>query len=177
MNRLIDQLLMLARGDAGVEAINHQRLDLSNLVLATIHAMQPLADESEIRLAVELTQRADMTIHATGDETQLKRVLVNLIENAIRHTEPGGEIRVSVERTGSGIECRVRDTGCGIPEAHLPHIFDRFYRVDKTRSRQSGGSGLGLAICRQIVEAHGGTISAESQMDVGTTFVIVLPAD
>ena len=110
-----------------------------------------------------------------GDETQLRRVLTNLIENAIRHTEPDGEIVVSVDRKDSMIEWMVRDTGCGIAEEHLPHVFDRFYHADKTRSCNSGGSGLGLAICQQIVTDHAGTIAVKLTLESGTSFVILLP--
>ena len=111
-----------------------------------------------------------------GDEMQLKRVLINLVENAIRYTESGGAVTVSAERIESLIEWRVRDTGCGISHEHLNFVFDRFYRADKTRSRNSGGSGLGLAICMQIVQAHGGRITVESELGVGSSFVVLLPA-
>lgn len=177
MNRLIDQLLMLARGDAGAEAIDYQQIDLSELIVETIGVMQPLAEEKRLKLSVKSSPvQGNLGMRVTGDETQLKRVLTNLIENAIRHTEPDGEITVLVERHDSLIEWQISDTGCGISEEHLPHVFERFYRADKARSRQEGGSGLGLAICRLIVEAHHGVISVESGLGEGTTFLIQLPS-
>jgi len=176
MNRLIDQLLTLARGDAGEEAINCQQIDLANLITETVNVMHPLAEEKGLKLAAIPSIREGPGIRVPGDETQLRRVLTNLVENAIRHTGIGGAITVSAERTESMIELRVRDTGCGISEDHLPHIFERFYRADTTRSRHSGGSGLGLAICMQIVQAHGGRITVESELGVGSSFVVLLPA-
>lgn len=175
MNRLIDQLLTLARGDAGEEAIDYRQIDLTNLITETVNVMQPLAEEEKLKLVALPLERGDLGIRVTGDETQLRRVLTNLVENAICHTEPGGEITVSAEQQESTIEWRVKDTGCGISEDHLPHIFERFYRADTTRSRRSGGSGLGLAISRQIIEAHHGTIVVESELNGGTTFTIQLP--
>jgi signal transduction histidine kinase len=177
MNLLIDQLLTLARGDAGAEAIDYQQIDLSKLIVETIGVMQPLAEEKRLKLSVKSSPvQGNLGMLVTGDETQLKRVLTNLIENAIRHTESDGEISVLVERHDSLIEWRISDTGCGISEEHLPHVFERFYRADKARSRQNGGSGLGLAICRLIVEAHHGVISVESELGEGTTFLIQLPS-
>jgi heavy metal sensor kinase len=177
MNRLIDQLLTLARGDARAEEIEYQQLDLSKLIIETVGVMQPLAEEKRLKLSVTFPAQEGLAMRVIGDETQLKRVLTNLIENAIRHTEPDGEITVSAARSGSTIEWTIIDTGCGISEEHLPHVFERFYRADKARSRQEGGSGLGLAICRLIVEAHHGSISVESELNVGTTFLIQLPSE
>lgn len=176
MNRLIDQLLTLARGDAGAEAIDYQQIDSSKLILETIGVMQPLAEEKRLKLSAKSSRRSDLEMRVTGDETQLKRVLTNLIENAIRHTDLDGEITVWAERNDSMVEWRISDTGCGISEDHLPHVFERFYRADKARSRQNGGSGLGLAICRLIIEAHHGAISVESELGVGSTFLIQLPS-
>ncbi|MFC2095101.1 ATP-binding protein [Candidatus Bipolaricaulota bacterium] len=172
MNRLIDQLLTLARGDAGEEAVTYQRFNLPTLISETVGTMLPLAEEKNVQLEADPSSGK---IVVNGDETQLKRVLTNLIENAIRHTEAQDRITVCASQQGPIITCTVQDTGCGISAEHLPHIFERFYRADKARSRARGGSGLGLAICRQIVEAHGGSIVAESKIDVGTTFTIQLP--
>lgn len=176
MNRLIDQLLTLARGDAGEEAVKYQRVDLPSLIAETVGTMLPLAEEENVLLEAMPIEPSSWKMIVNGDETQLKRVLTNLIENAIRHTEAQDRITVCVSQQGPIITCAVQDTGCGISAEHLPHIFERFYRADKARSRARGGSGLGLAICRQIAEAHGGSIAAESEIDVGTTFIIQLPA-
>ena len=110
-----------------------------------------------------------------GDSLKLQQVFYNVIDNAIKYTPRGGEVRVELARAGKRAVVRVEDTGIGIPAADLPHIFDRFYRVDKARSRETGGTGLGLSIVRQIVLLHDGDIRAESEENKGTTFVIVLP--
>lgn len=174
MNRLIDQLLTSARGDVGQETLDLRRMDLERLIKETVQTMRPMTEERNLHLSASFPKKAnhDLTVH--GDEMQLRRVLTNLIENAIRHTEADGKITVSCEERDSMIELIVKDTGCGISEEHLPHVFERFYRADPSRNRQSGGSGLGLAICSQIIEAHHGVISVESELTVGTTFRIQL---
>ena len=111
-----------------------------------------------------------------GDPDWLRQLLLNLVENAIHHTAPDGTIRLVTGSASEGIRLEVRDNGCGIAPEHLPHLFDRFYRVDKARSRARGGAGLGLSIVRWIVERHGGTIELVSQTGVGTTVVVMLPA-
>ena len=110
-----------------------------------------------------------------GDSLKLQQVFYNVIDNAIKYTPRGGEVRVELARAGKRAVVRVEDTGIGIPADDLPHIFDRFYRVDKARSRETGGTGLGLSIVRQIVLLHDGDIRAESEENKGTTFVIELP--
>ena len=110
-----------------------------------------------------------------GDSLKLQQVFYNVIDNAIKYTPRGGEVRVELARAGKRAVVRVEDTGIGIPAADLPHIFDRFYRVDKARSRETGGTGLGLSIVRQIVLLHDGDIRAESEENKGTTFIIDLP--
>lgn len=111
-----------------------------------------------------------------GDVGRLEQVLNNLVANAVRHTPPGGRIMLRAEQAADGVRIAVQDTGEGIPLDDLPHIFDRFWRGDRSRSRADGAStGLGLAIVRQLVEAHGGHIEAQSQLGEGTTFVIQLP--
>ena len=145
---------------------------MPRLALRSLRVQEPTVQV--IWLADLLLMSASMFCDQ-GDETQLRRVLTNLIENAIRHTEPDSEIVVSVDRKDSMIEWMVRDTGCGIAEEHLLHVFDHFYRADKTRSCNSGGSGLGLAICQQIVTNHAGTIAVKSTLESGTSFVILLP--
>ena len=110
-----------------------------------------------------------------GDSLKLQQVFYNVIDNAIKYTPRGGEVRVELARAGKRAVVRVEDTGIGIPADDLPHIFDRFYRVDKARSRETGGTGLGLSIVRQIVLLHDGDIRAESEENKGTTFIIELP--
>jgi signal transduction histidine kinase len=111
-----------------------------------------------------------------GDSERLMQVVCNLLTNAIHYNTDGGSVSIGVSHDAAAAILTVSDTGCGIPEADRPHIFERFYRVDKARSRETGGYGLGLAICRSIVETHGGTIAFVSEAGRGTTFTVRLPA-
>ena len=105
----------------------------------------------------------------------MRQVLQNLINNALQHTPANGQITVSIQPASSGVEIRIQDSGTGIDPEHLPHVFDRFYRADPARDRQSGGAGLGLAIARAIIEAHGGKIKAASAgKDRGSTFIVTI---
>ena len=114
-------------------------------------------------------------LEVNGDTLKLQQVLYNIIDNAIKYTPRGGEVHCALNRSGKNAVIRVSDTGVGIPAEDLPHIFDRFYRVDKARSRETGGTGLGLSIVKQFVNLHGGTIDAKSTFGKGTTFIIELP--
>jgi signal transduction histidine kinase len=105
----------------------------------------------------------------------LKQVMINLVDNAIKYNRPGGSVKLSVRVDANNIVIQVSDTGTGIPQEDLAHIFDRFFRVEKSRSRDRGGSGLGLAIVKKIVEDHGGTVSVQSKMGEGSTFSVILP--
>jgi signal transduction histidine kinase len=111
-----------------------------------------------------------------ADPAKLQQVIYNLIDNAIKYTPNGGKIRVSLEQVGRDAVLKIADNGMGIPKADQPHVFDRFYRVDKARARDTGGTGLGLSIVQQIVRLHGGSITVQSEPDKGTTFIIELPA-
>ncbi|WP_440900208.1 sensor histidine kinase, partial [Actinosynnema sp.] len=117
---------------------------------------------------------ADLTVEA--DPVRLRQVLDNLVANALRHVPPGGRVEVTAEHEGDDVVIKVADTGTGITPEDLPHVFDRFWRAEKSRSRRTGGSGLGLAIVRKLVEAHGGTVSATSEPGKGSTFTVRLPA-
>jgi signal transduction histidine kinase len=132
--------------------------------------LKPLAKEQGIAIGAKCEP-----LTVTGDRTALAQVVGNLLENAIRYNKPEGEVRVRVKEKDGAAEIKVTDTGIGIPAADLPRVFDRFYRVDKARTRASGGSGLGLAIVQTFVEAHGGTVAVESTPDVGTTVRVRLP--
>ncbi len=171
LKKLIDQLLALARGDANEQTLPLGTVDLAEMARETVAAMTPLAEEAGVRLVT----RAPDAVTAIGRLADLRRLLTNLVDNAIRHTQAGGSVEVSVHSQVSDAELAVTDTGIGIPPDDLPHIFDRFYRVDRARSRASGGRGLGLAICKQIVEAHGGKIEVESTPNKGTRFSVRLP--
>ena len=175
MNHLLGQLLTLARGDAGEERSDWEKIPLASLAKEAVHALRPLAEEKGIRLDVNGEVPSLNEVRCMGDAAQLGRVLANLIDNAIRHAEPDDVITVSTTQDASVAVWEVADTGSGIPQEHLPHVFERFYRADKARSRKRGGSGLGLAICKQIVERHGGHIDVESEVGKGTVFRIFIP--
>ena len=132
------------------------------------------AEAGGVDLTLDYPQElADLTL--VGDWGRLDQVFGNLVVNALRYTEEGGEIKVSAKKEDGSVVIIVRDSGEGIPEEDLPYVFDRFWKGDRSRSRASGGSGLGLAIARQFVQAHGGEIEAESQVGEGTTFLVKLP--
>lgn len=133
--------------------------------------VRPLADAKGI--SVKLQGPGRLTL--MGDQDQLIRLFLNLLDNAVKYTPQGGEVSVTIARDGTNAAIAVKDTGPGIGPEHIPHIFERFYRVDKARSRSEGGSGLGLAIAKHIVQLHGGSIKVESELGRGSTFIVELP--
>jgi heavy metal sensor kinase len=171
LTRLTDQLLTLCREDAGLSQRDDQDLDLAEVVRDATETMRPLAEEAGLRLQIE----ASGPINIRGDVTRLRQVVYNLVQNAIKYTPAGGELIVRAHEQHGAAILIVRDTGVGIPAEHLPRVFDRFYRVDKARSRELGGTGLGLSIARSIVAAHGGTIKLESTPGQGTTCTVTVP--
>jgi signal transduction histidine kinase len=174
LTRLTDQLLTLAREDAGSAGLAvRAALDLPALVLGAAETMRALA---EVR-GVTLTAEANGPLSVQGDEVRLRQVLYNLLDNAIKYTSPGGRVEVAVARQQGFAVVRIRDNGIGIPAEHLSRVFDRFYRVDKARSRAEGGTGLGLSIARSIVTAHDGQIELTSKPGEGTTCTVRLPAE
>ena len=170
MRSLIDSLLLLARFDAGHAGLQRQSLDLSDVTNESVELLRPLADERKISLHSEVTP-----LSVLGDRERLGQVVTNLLANAIRYNQEGGRVDVRVDQVNGHAMVSVSDNGIGIPTNELPHIFDRFYRVDKARTRAEGGCGLGLAICQSVVEAHGGQITARSEPDHGTTLEVRLP--
>jgi heavy metal sensor kinase len=171
LTRLTDQLLDLAREDAGAKQPTSQRLDLSALIGRVVETLRPLADAR----GLDLRWEAGEPLWLHGDEGRLRQVCYNLLDNAIKYTPEGGLVEVRLSRRGSDAVVVVRDTGIGIPPEHLPRVFDRFYRVDRARTRAEGGTGLGLSIVRSIVAAHGGTVELSSTPGQGTTCTVTLP--
>ncbi len=171
MQRIVDDLLDLSRIESGGWLPNPAELDVRALFA---EIMAPLTDDAA-RKGVTLDSRiADAAGTAYADPTAARQVLSNLGENALRHTT-SGSVTLFAEHTADGVWLGVRDTGSGIPDEHLPRIFERFYRADPGRSREAGGTGLGLSIVRHLAEAHGGRVRAESTVGVGTTIAALFP--
>lgn len=173
LSRLTDQLLMLSREDARAFAAPQGLVDLTSLAHEEVATMRPLAEGKHQTLILD----ADETIHAFVDGERLRQVLRNLIDNAIKYSGDGCQVQVTVERRGTEAVISIADDGRGIPSEHLPKVFDRFYRVEQSRSRSNGGAGLGLSIAASIVESHGGRIAVTSQVGEGTAFEVRLPLD
>jgi heavy metal sensor kinase len=173
LTRLTEQLLALAREDSGAARPAAQPVDLASLLRGVAEVMRPLAEARGVRLADE----TDGAVLARGEAARLRQVFFNTVDNAIKYTPSGGMVTVRSIRRGREVVVTVADTGEGIPPEHLPRVFDRFYRVDKARSREQGGTGLGLSIAKGIVESHGGRIELESKPGQGTTCTVTLPAD
>ena len=171
MSSLIQQLLTLARADAGKEQWDFTEVDLGKLTTNLSTDIEVLCQEKGLNF--QLGQPQDLVVR--GDEARLRELFMNLLDNAIIYTPSPGTVSVSLRREGQMAVVAIKDTGVGIPAEDTPFIFERFYRVDKSRSRADGGIGLGLAICQHIAEAHGGKIEVESQVGVGSTFSVWLP--
>jgi heavy metal sensor kinase len=169
MTRMVGDLLLLAQADSGRLPLADTRVELGTLVLEVFQQAKVLAKDVEIRLAT-----LD-PVSVRGDPDRLKQLVLNLTTNAIKYTPAGGHVILKVTDEGGYAFIRVQDTGIGIPREDIEHIFERFYRVDKARSRQLGGAGLGLSIARWIVEAHRGKIWVESEVNQGSTFIVQLP--
>ena len=172
MEQLIEDLLELSRAESGRAPVEKEEIRLPVLLdrIASLH--RPAADRSGKSVVAD----GEETVFR-GDPRKLTLALSNLVDNAIKYGKEGGTVRVSGRKEGDAILIEVEDDGPGIPPEHLPRIFERFYRVDKGRSRELGGTGLGLSIAKHIVESHGGTIRAESRLGVGTRFLVRIPAE
>ena len=171
MQRLVDDLLDLSKIESGGWEPQTRTVGVE---AAAREAWQRFTERAADRRVELETATNGATI--SGDPEALQQIFTNLFDNALRHTPPGGRIRVAAERSGNDIVVRVSDTGSGIPAEHLPRIFERFYRVDPGRSRQEGGTGLGLAIVKHLVEAHRGRVEAESELGRGTTILLHFPS-
>jgi two-component system phosphate regulon sensor histidine kinase PhoR len=185
LNLILEDLLQLSKIESGQVQFKAEPLHIGSVIDRTIAMIKPLADKKQHRLTAEVG--ADLPL-INGDQERLVQVLANLLDNAIKYTPEGGHITVSARRITQGtsrqgdgprhgVELVVTDTGIGIPEKDRPRVFERFYRVDKARSRELGGTGLGLAIVKHIVEGHGGQIRVEGQVPNGSRFVVRLPAE
>ena len=172
LGRLVEDLGLIAQADAGVLTLDFDEASLGELANSSVEAFRPAAEGKEISLRLEA--QSDLP-PVRMDQTRIAQALGNLLDNAVRHTPEGGEVSVSVEAVGESVRVSVEDSGEGVPEEELGQIFDRFYRVDPSRSRATGGTGLGLTIARQLVEAHGGSIRAERRPEGGSRFVFELP--
>ena len=181
LNLILEDLLQLSKIESGQVQFKQEPLHLGSVVERTIAMIKPLADKKQHRLSAQIAPNLPLI---TGDEERLVQVLANLLDNAIKYTPEGGQITVATRRMPlaqadvrrNSVELTVTDTGIGIPEQDRPRVFERFYRVDKARSRELGGTGLGLAIVRHIVEGHGGQIWVEGNVPTGSRFVVRLPA-
>ena len=169
-SRLVTDLLDISRIETGSLKFNLEPVDLYDIIRESVKGMRDIAEEKGISVHTDLEGE---TLAITGDRDRLVQVFVNLIGNALKFTEKG-EIRIQVRMVAGNPEIRVSDTGIGIPPEELDRIFDKFHQVDSGLTREAGGTGLGLAICRGIIEGHGGSIRAESEVGRGSTFVIVL---
>ena len=180
LNRLVDDLQELSLAEARQLRLKRQPVALADVVDRVVEAMRPRAEAERVVLQVDLPEDLPLV---DVDPQRVRQVLRNLLDNGLTHTEPGGKITITARvarpepggRSGQWIEVGVRDTGAGIAPDDLSHVFERFYRADKSRSRATGGTGLGLAIARQLVKAHGGQIGVESEIGRGTQFTFTLP--
>jgi signal transduction histidine kinase len=171
LGQIVESLIAMAQMDSVAGKRAHLAVDLHALAAETIDQMRLLADEKNI------TVTAPTGIHAlaAGDRDRLKQVLVNLIDNAIKYTPEGGSVGISCRVTDDSIAVEVADSGIGIPRDDLPRVFERFYRVDKARSRELGGTGLGLSIVKHLVQSIGGQIAVTSRVGAGSQFTVTLP--
>lgn len=170
---LIDELLDLSRVESGRFRMQRRPTAPGDLVATTVGRLAQKAERAGLQLSADVPEGLPPV---NGDPDRLVQVLSNLVENAIKYTPAGGRVTLSARHEGGRVLIAVADTGIGIPRADLGRIFERFYRVDKARTRATGGTGLGLAIAKHIVEAHGGTIAVESEVGKGSTFTVILPA-
>ncbi len=171
---MVNDLLVLSRLDKKENILNLDDVEVNSLVKRSIEGIEGIADRKGLLIR---TEYRDSNIWIKGDMNRIIQVITNVLENAMKYTSSGGEIKVETRIIEEGAKILIRDSGIGIPDGDLNRIFERFYRVDKARSREKGGSGLGLAISREIVKAHGGKIKVFSEEDKGTTIELMFPFD
>jgi two-component system, OmpR family, sensor kinase len=171
LSSIVSDLLTLVQADSHTMKLARENMSLAAIVKETAHRLKTLSDQKGQAVTLALQDDCDMY----ADKLKLQQVIYNIMENAVKYTQDGGQIRVLLQRTGRDAVLTVQDNGPGIAKENLIHVFDRFYRVDKARSRETGGTGLGLSIARQIVLLHGGSIRAESDEGKGAVFIVELP--
>jgi heavy metal sensor kinase len=179
LNALVEELLLLARADNNQYPLQIKSIDLATLLQQEVAHLQSKATSKNITLTLE----TPATLPMLADPAKLSRLFINLIDNALKYSDPGSQVRVTASPKNQQIRVTIADTGPGIPAAHLPHLFDRFYRVDQARARQeanttvSSGAGLGLSIAQWLAQIHGGRIEVASKVGTGTTFTVWLPLE
>ncbi len=171
MSRILEDLLILSKGDEGEISLESEPVELGPIIEEVSKQAEVLAEEKGVHIILAYLE----PVMIVGDAHRLKQMIWILIHNAVKFTPEGGEIKITLQDLDDTVYFTIKDTGIGIPETDLPKIFDRFYRVDKARSRQEGGSGLGLSICKYIVDRHQGSIDVESRIGEGTKFKIRFP--
>ncbi len=171
LSAIVSDLLTLVQMDSQNVKLTRENLSIAQLIKDNAHRLTPIANQKGQKIVLQLQDSCDIY----ADKSKLNQVIYNLMENAVKYTQASGVIRVSLQRQGRNAIFKVSDNGPGIPKENLPHIFDRFYRVDKARSREKGGTGLGLSIVHQLVLLHGGAINVESEEGRGATFIVELP--
>ncbi len=171
MSKILEDLFLLSRSDENQIQLDCKPLDLKVVIEEVFRHAEIIAAEKNIDVRIVHLN----SVRINGDAVRLRQMIWNILHNAIKYTQPGGEIRISLEEEGDWAVVSVADTGIGISEQDLPFIFNRFFRVDKARSRQMGGTGLGLSICKFIVDAHRGEIEVKSELGAGSCFRVRLP--
>ena len=172
LQRTTDKLLNLTRlGDSEHQAAEYSKVDVKRVAENTLRLLSPLAESRAVRLSHSLAENCCIL----GSEDDIYQVIFNLAENGIKYNLPNGEVSIRLYQRGDEVVLAVDDTGIGIPQDDIAHVFSRFYRVDKARSREAGGSGLGLSIVRDVVRLHGGTVAVEPREEKGTSFTVTFP--
>ena len=169
--KIIDDLLTLVKMDKSSPDLNIAQTSINGLLEQILKRLTPIAK----RRNIEITYESKREVSADVDEVKLSLALSNLVENAIKYNQPGGSVQITISRSNGKAILRVADTGCGIPDEYRTSIFEPFFRVDKSRSREMGGAGLGLALVREIAALHGGTVQDEPAEGAGTVFTVALP--
>ena len=172
LHALLEDLLILARLESRHDELHCEDIALARFIQTVCEDWKAKMAKKQIALSIDLPANLPPL---AADPMRLEQVLNNLLENALKYTEANGEIRIRASERAGGIELRVEDTGIGIPPTDLPHIFERFYRADKARSRERGGTGLGLSIVKHIVQSHGGSVTAQSKYGAGTAIILNWP--